>query len=75
MGEKGPKGGIFALNKLENLLVKEKERRKRKRKDEERRRRGKRKKRIVARLVFVWLLLAEKKCLTQEVLKTERKCK
>ena len=44
MGEKGPKGGIFALNKLENLLVKEKERRKGKRKDEERRRRGKRKK-------------------------------
>ena len=67
MGEKGPKGGIFALNKLENLLVKEKERRKGKRKDEERRRRGKKKKTMVARLVFIWLLLAEKKCLTQEI--------
>lgn len=67
MGEKGPKGGIFALNKLENLQVKEKEGRKGKRKDEERRRRRKRKKTMVARLVFVWLLLAEKKCLTQEV--------
>ena len=63
MGEKGPKGGIFALNKLENLQVKEKERRKGKRKDEERRRRGKRKKTMVVRLVFIWLLLAVKKML------------
>ena len=63
MGEKGPKGGIFALNKLENLLVKEKERRKGKRKDEERRRRGKRKKKNGCTFSFCLATFGRKKML------------